>query len=327
LASQGGECRLSSQAGSCNPAGEERELSRWGSTAASGANWRAILTPICLIPGQTYVIRHLRRAIAALQLPQLARTDPLKQSSQFDLKRVSQMLSDRIDPQMLSRRNMLYAGAGVVALAVASAWFLSSSGEPTAAKSSRKSGRTTEVSVAELMKPGPFSELQVGQTDAPVTIVEYASMTCGHCANFHNNIYPALKAKYIDTGKVRLIMREFPLDDRATAGSMLARCAGEGKTFPLIAALFARQEDWAFVPKENFVPELSKIARQAGFTEESLRACLNDQELMNKILTVRARAADEFGVNSTPTFFINGKRLAGGSLDDFDKAIEPLLKS
>jgi protein-disulfide isomerase len=254
----------------------------------------------------------------------IARTDPLKQSTNFDLKRVSEMLSH---PQVLSRRNMLFAGAGVVALAVASAWLLSSSTEPTTAKPSRKSGKVTEVPIAELMKPGPFPELQMGQTDAPVTIVEYASMTCGHCANFHNNILPALKSKYIDTGKARLIMREFPLDDRAVAGSMLARCAGEGKTFPLISALFARQEDWAFVPKENFVPELAKIARQAGFTEESLRTCLTDQELMNKVLTVRARAADEFGVNSTPTFFINGKKLAGGSLEDFDKAIEPLLKS
>ena len=177
------------------------------------------------------------------------------------------------------------------------------------------------------MKPGPLPELQIGEAKAPVTIVEYASMTCGHCASFHNTIYPALKAKYIDTGKVRLIMREFPLDDRATGAAMLARCAGEGKTFPLISALFAKQEEWAFVPKENFVPELSKIARQAGFTEDSLRTCLRDQALMDKILTVRRRAADEFGVNSTPTFFINGKRLAGGSLEDFDKAIEPLLKS
>ena len=124
------------------------------------------------------------------------------------------------------------------------------------------------------MEAGPLPELQVGEAKAPVTIVEYASMTCGHCANFHNTIYPALKAKYIDTGKVRLIMREFPLDDRATGAAMLARCTGDGKTFPLISALFAKQEEWAFVSKENFVPELAKIARQAGFTEESLRTCL-----------------------------------------------------
>ena len=251
----------------------------------------------------------------------------MKQSSNFDLKRVSQMLSD---PNMITRRNMLFAGAGAVALAAASVWFLSSSPTETATTaktSSRKGSKPTEVSVEELMKPGPLPELQVGETKAPVTIVEYASMTCGHCANFHNTIYPALKAKYIDTGKARLIMREFPLDDRATGAAMLARCTGEGKTFPLISALFAKQEEWAFVSKEAFVPELAKIARQAGFTEDSLRTCLRDQALMDKILDGRRRAVDEFGVNSTPTFFINGKRLAGGSLEDFDKAIEPLLKS
>ena len=249
----------------------------------------------------------------------------MKQSSNFDLKRVSQKL---MDPQVMTRRNMLLAGAGVVALAAASAWFLSSS--PTETVSAAKSGprkRPTEVSVEELMKPGPLPELQIGEANAPVTIVEYASMTCGHCANFHNTIYPALKSKYIDTGKARLIMREFPLDDRATGAAMLARCTGEGKTFPLISALFAKQDDWAFVPKESFVPELAKIARQAGFTEESLRTCLRDQALMDKILEGRRRGADEFGVNSTPTFFINGKRLAGGSLEDFEKAIAPLLKS
>jgi hypothetical protein len=297
--------------------------------AASGANWRAILTPICLIPGQTYVIRHLRRAIAALQLPQLARTDPLKQSSQFDLKRVSQMLSDRIDPQMLSRRNMLYAGAGVVALAVASAWFLSSSGEPTAAKSSRKSGRTTEVSVAELMKARSVLRAAGRPDRCPCHHRRIASMTCGHCANFHNNIYPALKAKYIDTGKVRLIMREFPLDDRATAGSMLARCAGEGRRdFPAHRGCSPDKKTGRSYPKRTLCLSCPRSPGRAGFTEgEPAVACLNDQELMNKILTVRARAADEFGVNSTPTFFINGKRLAGGSLEDFDKAIEPLLKS
>jgi len=291
---------------------------RNGVPAAIGA---VLLTPICLNPGRTYVIR--QPATAALQLPQHARTDPLKQSSNFDLKRVSQKLSDP-----LNRRNMLFAGAGVVALAVASAWFMSSSTEQTAAaKTARKGGRVTEVPVEKLMEAGPLPDLVVGDAKAPVTIVEYASMTCGHCASFHNTVYPALKAKYIDTGKVRLIMREFPLDDRATGAAMLARCAGDGKTFPLISALFARQEEWAFVPKENFVPELAKIARQAGFTDETLRACLGDQALMDKILTVRSRAADEFGVNSTPTFFINGKKLVGGSIEDFDKAIEPLLKS
>ena len=97
------------------------------------------------------------------------------------------------------------------------------------------------------MKPGPLPDLVLGKADATVTVVEYASMTCGHCAHFHTKVFPTLKEKYVDTGKVRFILREFPLDNLAAAASMLARCAGGGKSFPLIAALFAKQDDWAFV--------------------------------------------------------------------------------
>jgi protein-disulfide isomerase len=159
------------------------------------------------------------RPTAARQLPKHARTDPLKPSSNLDLKRVQQKLSDP-----LNRRNVLFAGAGILALAAASAWFMSSSTEPSAAtKPARKSGRVTEVPVEKLMEAGPLPDLAVGDAKAPVTIVEYASMTCGHCASFHNTVYPTLKTKYIDTGKARLIMREFPLDDRATGAAMLAR--------------------------------------------------------------------------------------------------------
>ena len=246
--------------------------------------------------------------------------------SNLDLKRFAQMLPAR-SGELLTRRNAIVVGAGAVALAIASAWALNSptSSTPT---TPRKGARPTEVSIEELMKPGPLAEMQIGRPDAPITVVEYASMTCSHCANFHNKVYPELKTKYIDTGKVRLIMREFPLDDRATGAAMLARCTGEGRSFALMSALFARQDEWAFVAKESFVPELSKFARQAGFTEESMRQCLTDQDLMDKVLTARKRAADEFGVTSTPTFFINGKRLTGGgSLEDFEKAFEPILKS
>ena len=160
----------------------------------------------------------------------------------------------------------------------------------------------------------------------PITVVEYASMTCGHCANFHTKVFPTLKEKYVDTGKVRFIMREFPLDNLAAAASMLARCAGEGKSFPLISALFAKQDDWAFV-KGDPRPELLKFAKQAGFTQESFEKCLTDQKLLEDISAVRSRAADTFGVSSTPTFFVNGKKLNGVALEDFEKAFGSILKS
>lgn len=183
-----------------------------------------------------------------------------------------------------------------------------------------------EVPVEELMKPGDLPDLAVGPADAKVTIVEYASMTCGHCKNFHTKVFPELKTKYVDTGKVRFIFREFPLDPRAFAGSMLARCAGGDKTLPMISALFETQEAWAHV-KENPTPKLFEVVKQAGFTQESFDKCLTDQALLDKLTAVRTRAAEVFGVNATPTFFINGKRLTEApTLEGFDKTLEPLLK-
>jgi len=197
--------------------------------------------------------------------------------------------------------------------------------EPAAAQ--KRAAARAEIPIEELMQPGPLPELVLGKEDAPVTVVEYASMTCGHCANFHNKVFPTLKERYIDTGKVRFVMREFPLDKLAIAASMLARCAGGDKTVPLISALFAKQEEWAFV-RGNPVPELFKIAKQAGFTQESFDKCLTDQKLMDDIVKIRSRAADEFGVGSTPTFFINGKRMTGpATIEEFDKTFAALLKS
>ena len=183
-----------------------------------------------------------------------------------------------------------------------------------------------EVPVDELMKPTALSELSIGPADAKVTVVEFASMTCGHCKNFHTGAFQEIKKKYVDTGKIRFVFREFPLDPRAFAASMLARCAGEGKTFPLISALFELQTDWAFV-KDDPTPKMLEIAKQAGFTQETFDKCLTDQALLDKLTANRTRASEVFGVSSTPTFFINGKRLTEpATLETFDKVLEPLLK-
>jgi len=221
----------------------------------------------------------------------------------------------------LQRREALKLGVGLAGAAMLAAWGLA-----PAALAQHKKPAPTEIPVEELMKPGPLSELVLGNADAPITVVEYASMTCGHCAHFHTTVFPTLKEKFIDTGKVRFIMREFPLDNLAAAASMLARCAGDGKTFPLISVLFAKQDDWAFV-KGDPRPELMKFAKQAGFTQESFEKCLTDQKLLDDISAVRSRAAETFGVNATPTFFVNGKKLNGVGLADFEKAFEAILKS
>jgi protein-disulfide isomerase len=150
-------------------------------------------------------------------------------------------------------------------------------------------------------------------------------MTCGHCAHFAKDVWPEFKKKYVDTGKIHYVFREFPLDNLAAAASMLARCAGGDKTFPLIEVLFEKQAEWAF-SEGNPVPKLFEIAKQAGFTQESFDKCLTDQKLLDNITAGRARASDVFSVSSTPTFFINGKKLDGApTIANFDKMIEPLL--
>jgi protein-disulfide isomerase len=223
----------------------------------------------------------------------------------------------------ISRRAVLAAG-GLMVAAAATGSMPFTMFEP--AEAQRRDG-PAEVPVDELMKAGDLPDLVYGPADAKVTIVEYASMTCGHCANFHTKIFPELKTKYIDTGKVRFVFREFPLDNLAAAASMLARCAGEGKALPMVSVLFAKQDQWAFA-RGNPVPQLFEIAKQAGFTQESFDKCLTDQALLDKVIAGRSRASATFGVTSTPTFFINGKRLqGGGTMSDFDKALEPLLKS
>jgi len=157
--------------------------------------------------------------------------------------------------------------------------------------------------------------------DAPITIVEYASMTCGHCARFHNDVFPELKEKYIDTGKVQYVLREFPLDGLAVAAFMLARCAGDDRYYPMVGGMFETQKTWA-VPGEDGKQKLSRIAKQAGFSQESFDKCLADQELFDKIVEVRKRGNEEYGVDSTPSFFVNGKRMKGIEIKDFDAAIE-----
>jgi protein-disulfide isomerase len=178
--------------------------------------------------------------------------------------------------------------------------------------------------LAELMQPGPLGEMSLGDEKAPVTIIEYASMTCPHCANFHETTYPELKKKYIDTGKVRFIFREFPLDQLAAAAFMLARCGGKERYFPMVETLFQQQRTWAV---QRPLQPLMAISKQAGLSETSFNECLKNQQVLDGIEDVRQRAANKFNVQSTPTFFVNGKQLRGAAtLAEFEKEMAPYLK-
>jgi protein-disulfide isomerase len=183
---------------------------------------------------------------------------------------------------------------------------------------------TPETDLAELAKTGPNGDVVLGSEKAPVTIIEYASMTCPHCAHFSTTTFPELQKRYIDTGKVRFIFREFPLDALAAAGFMLARCAGNERFLPVVETLFAKQAEWMV---QKPIEPLRGIAKQFGFTQQSFDECLANQKVLDSIQEVRDRGASKLGVNSTPTFFINGKKLTGDqSIDAMAKEIDPYLK-
>ncbi|MGU3574714.1 DsbA family protein [Brucellaceae bacterium C25G] len=208
----------------------------------------------------------------------------------------------------------------VMSLAGAAATGLALSGNAAFAQARSADGSVDAAKVAE---PGKLKEMIYGKEDAPVTIVEYASLTCPHCADFSINTFPAIKEKYIDSGKVRLIFREFPFDPRATAAFMLARCAPEDRYFPMVNVFFQQLQQWARA--EDAEAALLQIAKLAGFTQESFQACLTNQELLDDINDVRERGSS-YGVNATPTFFINGQKYAGSlSVDEMSAIIDKLL--
>ena len=181
-----------------------------------------------------------------------------------------------------------------------------------------------DVDMAKVLEPGALPEMSMGKADAPVTVVEYFSMTCPHCAHFHNETFDKIKEKYIDTGKVRFIAREFPFDPRAAAAFMLARCAPNGAYFPMVSMLFKQQETWAAA--DDGKAALLQMSKLAGFTQESFEKCLTDQKLLNDVNAVRERGAKDFGVNATPTFLINGKRYAGAmSVETMSALLDSLL--
>lgn len=162
------------------------------------------------------------------------------------------------------------------------------------------------VAPAELMVESPIGDLALGADDAPVVIYEYASMTCPHCRAFHETVFDALKTEFIDTGMVRFVMREFPLDPFAAAGFVLARCTPDNESYyAMIDLLFNQQGAWA----GNY-DGLVSLALQSGFTMESFEACLQDEALVEGIYWSYDRGV-ELGVNATPTFFVNGERLIG----------------
>ncbi len=179
------------------------------------------------------------------------------------------------------------------------------------------------VQVAADMQVRPEDRV-LGSPDAPVTMIEYASLTCSHCASFHNNTLPQLKKDYIDTGKVKLVYRDFPFDELGLRAATLARCAEPESYFAMLDVLFSGQEVWS--RSKNPLQALRGIGRMAGMDDRAFDQCMQNQAITDEILKIRLRAAQEYQVKSTPTFFINGERLSGAMpYEDFTKVLKPLI--
>jgi protein-disulfide isomerase len=202
---------------------------------------------------------------------------------------------------MITRRHLLLAGAAFAALGAAT---------PALA-----------VDMAELLKPPSLGDMVLGADEgAKVTIVEYASATCPHCAAFHKGAWKQIKAEYVDTNKIRYVFREFPTNDAALAAFMIARAAPKESYFPLIDIFFTTLETWAQNPAEG----LFNIAKQAGFTQAKFDETLKNEALAKGIMEIRDGGVT-FGVEGTPTFFINGEKFNGRDFEEFKAAIDPLL--
>lgn len=237
--------------------------------------------------------------------------------------------------QALSRRRLLLLGAIAASVGVVISWGYSLTQPRTSAADKKKRApRVAKLPPEDVLKAGALPEISMGRADAPITIVEYADLSCPACANFHSKVLPVLKEKYIDKGHVRLVFREFPTNTHSIIATMTMRCVDTDKAQPLISALFSRQEEWRQTKSwEDLRGKLFALSQQVGLTRQAFNACVPEsdklsaqqQKLLTDIRKDQERAQEGFGVSQTPTFFVNATKLAGSAIEDFDKAIEPLL--
>ena len=184
--------------------------------------------------------------------------------------------------------------------------------------------------LATLLPAAAFAEpvlgdVVMGDEAASVTVIEYASFTCGHCANFHIESWPRLKADYIDTGKVKFILREVYFDKYGLWASMTARCGGEAAFYPLAGQLMDKQDVWARVPEAEIPGQIKKIGRLNGLSDAQYDACLSDSDYAKALVDAYKSHATADKIDSTPTFLINGERVNGNLPDKVFAAIDKLL--
>jgi len=203
-------------------------------------------------------------------------------------------------------------------------------GLPAAAQGAPKAGEPllaqSPIDPKALAARREGDDMVMGLASAPVTVIEYASLTCPHCANFHASAFPDLKASYIDKGLVRYIYRDFPLDRLALQGSMIARCAGPERYFGFLDAFYKQQRSWALADQSQANAAMKRLAKIGGMPEDAFDACLKNQDVQNEVLTQRLRGEREFEVGSTPTLIINGQKHRGAAtFEELDKVLKPLV--
>jgi protein-disulfide isomerase len=203
---------------------------------------------------------------------------------------------------------------------------LSSAGTADEPKEKASAGEAPQpVDIAELMKAGPLPDKTMGKPNAPVTVIEYASLSCPVCAAFHKTTFPQFKKAYIDTGKVFYIYRDFPIGQSSATATLAVRCSPEKDYFKLINKFYAHQTDW--VAQEVKHDAIYNVVKETRVKRDAFDMCLKNQNINDGLVWVKERGR-QFGVTGTPTFFINGQKTRGGlSMDELSKLIDPLLVS
>jgi protein-disulfide isomerase len=216
---------------------------------------------------------------------------------------------------------LLIGGIAAVVIAAAAWFFTQGGGAPN-----QTAATAVDTSAGETVAAGePLPDFFLGEADAPIEVIEYASFTCPHCASFHMNIYPQLKADYIDTGKVKFVMREVYFDQFGLAAGLLARCGGDMRYFGIVDLLFEKQSEWARGDGEAVVQNLYRIGRQAGLENDQMQACLQDRELSTALVEDFRLKAGQDDVNATPSFVINGQKFANSSWSDLKSTLDGFL--
>lgn len=218
-------------------------------------------------------------------------------------------------------RNILIVAGGVVAVAAIAAGVYFGTRAPAAGPPPVAAASAPNKSALEAVQPGDHV---LGDPKAPITVIEYASLTCSHCAHFHTQVLPEIKKKWIDTGKVKLVYRDFPLDQVAAKAAQIAECAGNDRYFGVLDIIFRSQPQWA--ASSDALAELAKPLRIAGLGENEIKACLANEAMSNAVIN-DYRGGEAMGVNSTPTLFINGQLYRGArSVDELDGVFAKLAK-